>query len=98
MKIKNLFDDLKQLGRKKYYFRGGEEELYFSNKNLEIEILNINGNIDLIINHNCLRNNYLNSESLPESYKEEIKLILNSYVALDVKCKKVSQILLEIFK
>ena len=61
MKIKNLFDDLKQLGKKKYYFKNGEEEIYFSRKDLEIEIVNINNNIDLIITHNGLRNNYINS-------------------------------------
>ena len=27
MKIKNLFDDLKRLGKKKYYFKNGEEEI-----------------------------------------------------------------------
>ena len=72
MKIKNLFDDLKQLGKKKYYFKNGEEEIYFSRKDLEIEIVNINNNIDLIINH-------------------------NSYLTTDVKCKKISQILIKIF-
>ena len=97
MKIKNLFDDLKQLGKKKYYFKNGEEEIYFSRKDLEIEIVNINNNIDLIINHNGLRNNYINSNSIPENCKKEIKLILNSYLTTDVKCKKISQILIKIF-
>ena len=85
MKIKNLFDDLKQLGKKKYYFKNGEEEIYFSRKDLEIEIVNINNNIDLIINR------------IPENCKKEIKLILNSYLTTDVKCKKISQILIKIF-
>ncbi len=97
MKIKNLFDDLKHLGKKKYYFKNGEEEIYFSRKDLEIEIVNINNNIDLIINHKGLRNNYKNSNSIPEACKKEIKLILNSYLTTDVKCKKISQILIEIF-
>lgn len=97
MKIKNLFDDLKQLGKKKYYFKNGEEEIYFSRKDLEIEIVNINNNIDLIITHNGLRNNYINSNSISENCKKEIKLILNSYLTTDVKCKKISQILIKIF-
>ena len=97
MKIKNLFDDLKQLGKKTYYFKNGEEEIYFSRKDLEIEIVNINNNIDLIINHNGLRNNYENSNSIPDDFKKEIKLILNSYLNTDVKCKKISQILIKIF-
>ena len=97
MKIKNLFDDLKQLGKKKYYFKNGEEEIYFSRKDLEIEIVNINNNIDLIITHNGLRNNYINSNSIPENCKKEIKLILNSYLTTDAKCKKISQILIKIF-
>lgn len=97
MQIKNLFDDLKLVGKKKYYFKNGEEEIYFSRKDLEIEIVNINKNIDLIINHNGLRNNYKNSNSIPEVCKKEIKLILNSYLTIDVKCKKISQILIKIF-
>ena len=49
MEIKYLFDDLKLLGKKKYYFKNGEEEIYFSKNDLEIEIVNYNGNIDLVI-------------------------------------------------
>lgn len=98
MKIKNLFDDLKQLGKKKYYFKNDEEEIYFSRKDLEIEIINISDNIDLIINYKGLRENYENSNSIPDDCKKYIKLILNSYLAADVKCKKISQILIEIFK
>lgn len=97
MKIKKLFDDLKRLGKKKYYFKDGEEEIYFSRKDLEIEIVHINNNIDLIINHNGFRDNYENSNSIPDDCKKDIKLILNSYLATDVKCKKISQILIEIF-
>lgn len=97
MKIKYLFDDLKQLGRKKYYFKNGEEEIYFSRNNLEIEIININCNIDIVINYKGLRANYKNSESIPDDCKKEIKSILNSYLTAEVKCKKISQILIEIF-
>lgn len=97
MKIKNLFDDLKQLGKKKYYFKNGEEEIYFYGNNLEIEIININDNIDLIINHRGSRTNYLNSKSIPDDCKKDIRLILNSYLTTEVKCKKISQILIEIF-
>ena len=61
MKIKNLFDDLKKIGRKKYYSRNGYEEIYFIKKGLEIEVINVNNAIDLVINHNGLRENYLNS-------------------------------------
>lgn len=98
MEIKYLFDDLKQLGRKKYYFRNGEEEIYFSNKCLEIEIVNINNSIDLIISHNGCRDNYLNSKSLSNTCKNDIDSILNSYISTDIKCKKIAQILLEVFK
>ena len=41
--------------------------------------------------------NYENSSSIPDNYKKYIKLILNSYLTTDVKCKKISQILIEIF-
>lgn len=46
MEIKNLFDDLKHLGKKKYYFKNGEEEIYFSRKDLEIEIVNLKKSIN----------------------------------------------------
>ncbi len=98
MKIKNLFDDLKQLGKKKYYFRNSEEEIYFSRKDLVIEIVNVNNSIDLIINHKGLRNNYENSNSIPSDCKKDIRLILNSYLNTDVKCKEISKILIKIFK
>ena len=98
MKIKNLFDDLKQLGKKKYFFKNGEEELYFSRSDLEIEIVNIDDNIDLIINNQGKRTNYKNAENIPDNCKEDIKLILNSYLTNEVKCKKISKILIEIFK
>ncbi len=97
MKIKNLFDDLKQLGKKKYYFKNGEEEIYFSRKDLEIEIINIDDNIDLVINHKGTRTNYENSKCIPNNCKEDIRLILNSYLTTEIKCKKISQILIEIF-
>lgn len=97
MKIKNLFDDLKQLGKKKYYFKNGEEELCFSRNGLEIEIIKVNDNIDLVIYHQGLRDNYENSKSIPNDCKESIRLILNSYLTTEVKCKKISQILIEIF-
>ena len=97
MQIKFLFDDLKKLGIKKYFHRNGEEELYFSRSNLTIEIYNINGNIDLVIKHNGSRENYENSPSIPDDCKQQIKQILSSYLATQVKCRKIAQILLELF-
>lgn len=98
MIIKYLFDDLKQLGRKKYYFRNGEEEIIFSRKNLEVEIVNINNHISLIINCNGIRTNYIDAKSLDDVYKKEIKLILDSYVSVEVKCKLISKVILDCFK
>jgi len=49
MEIKNLFNDLKKLGKKKYYSRNGEEELFFKNISIEIEIVSYNGLLDIII-------------------------------------------------
>ena len=97
MKIKNLFDDLKQLGRKEYYFRNGEEEIYFFNHELQIEIISTNNNIDLIINSGETRDNYRKSKSIPENCKKEISRIIDSFLITADKCKKISQILLEIF-
>lgn len=98
MEIKKCFDNLRQLGKKKYFFKNGEEEICFSRKDLEIEIININNNIDLIINHKGIRDNYENSSSIPDNSKKDIKFILNSYLSIDVKCKMIAQILIEIFK
>ena len=97
MKIKNLFDDLKQLGKKEYYFKNGEEEIYFSRNDLVIEIINVNNNIDLIIDHKGSRTNYEHSMSIPNNCKKDIKLIFNSCLSTEIKCRKISQILISIF-
>lgn len=98
MGIKNLFNDLKKIGKKKYFSRGCDEELYFTGNNVEIEITYINGHLDLIITHNGARNNYKNCPSLSQNCKFQITAILNSFVGLDVKCKLLSTILLETFE
>lgn len=95
MKIKKLFDDLKQIGTKKYYFKNGEEELYFIANDLVIEIVNCNDKIDIIINCDGIRANFLNTSRLSDCSKKDIQMILNSLYTIDVKCKKISQILIE---
>ncbi len=97
MKIKNLFDDLKKIGRKKYYCKNGEEEIYFTAKERTIEIFNINGNIDLTVDFNGYRKNYKNSETISKKNKYQIQSILNSDSSLDIKSKKIAYILLEEF-
>lgn len=95
MKIKKLFDDLKQIGTKKYYFKNGEEELYFIANELVIEIVNCNDKIDIIINCDGIRANFLNTSRLSDCSKKNIQMILNSLYTIDVKCKKISQILIQ---
>ncbi len=95
MSIKYYFDELKKIGKKKYYSKNGEEELYFISNNLQIEIFNIDGKIDLIINNNGTRNNYLNSQYMSENSRKEISALLKDCISLEIKCKIMSKILLK---
>ena len=97
MGIKNLFNELRVIGKKKYYFRNGDEELIFSRDNFSVEIIQVNGNLDIIISHNNIRANYLHSESLSNVEKMQIKMILGSCYSLELKSKEISQILLNAF-
>lgn len=94
--IKYLFDDLKQVGKKKYYFKNEEEEIYFSNNYFEIEISYHSGCIDLAINYDGKRDNYFCSDFFSTNEKEKIKVVLNSCYSIEQKCKILSQLLLEI--
>lgn len=98
MEIKNLFNDLKKLGKKKYYSRNGEEELFFKNISIEIEIVSYNGLLDIIISNKYGRKNYLYSESLTDLQKNEIYLIINGNYSTEIKCKKISSILFSVFQ
>ena len=101
MEIKYLFDDLKKLGNKKYFCRNGEEEIYFSGNDLEIEIFKADvfgDKIDVVINRNGSRDNFRNSPSLSEHCKKDIETMLNSHFSTQVKCKNVARLLIEEFK
>ena len=90
MSIKNLFNSLKKIGKKKYYNRNGEEELLFIGKSLEIQIYNTYSYMDIVINNQS----YLDSPFLTNSIKLQIQSILNSYFSLDIKCKSIAGALL----
>ena len=95
MSIKKLFDDLKVLGRKRYYSRNGEEELSFEGKNVTIEIFNTSLNLDLVIEYHGIRASYLKSDFLSNSSKTTLQLLLNSVWPLEVKCQKLCAILID---
>ena len=96
--IKHLFDDLKQIGKKKYYFKNGEEEIYFSNNYFEIEISYHSGCIDLVINYNGMRNNCFCSDFFSTNEKDKIKIIFSSCDSIEQKCKNLAQFQLEVTK
>lgn len=96
-RIKHLFNDLKKVGKKKYSYIRGEEALFFTNKQIEIEIYNYNGNLDVIINKEGERKNYENSSCLSYCQKEQIRSIMNACTSLEVKCASISSILRKAF-
>lgn len=97
MKIKNLFDEMKKIGKKQYYFKNGEEEVYFTGNLFEIEIININDSIDIVITYNGIRNNYAKSSVLSNTQKLDLKFVLSSTLSLNEKAKKISGILMDVF-
>lgn len=97
MSIKYLFDDLKILGKKKYISRYNEEEIYFTNKQLQIEIIRYCTTIDLLITYHNQRNHYLDSPCLSYSNKMQIKSVLSSVSSETMKAKTIVEILLQTF-
>lgn len=93
--IKNLFNELKKIGNKKYLFNNGDEELYFIGKNLTVEISSINNNIDIVIEKFGIRTNYRDCDALSVNSKNGLTAILNSHIVNRVSCQNISQILLE---
>lgn len=99
MRIKHMFYDLNSIcKKKKYYFKNGEEELYFSNERIEVEIYHFNESIDLIISKDGNRANYQNSSLLSTSQKDHIYSVINSFAPIKVKCSTISNVLLGLFK
>lgn len=98
MRSKHFFDDLKKIGKRKYYFRNGEEEWCFSNKDLIIDICKRDDYlIDLVITYNNIRSNYINSACLNYNQKMQLHSVIHSYNSIEAKCKSICQILLDIF-
>ena len=92
--IKNLFNSLKLIGRKKYYFKNGEEELYFFGENIVICIFYTNDKLDLVFEYAQKRENFLFTPILSELEKNNVKSILNSMLPLKERCNYISNILL----
>ena len=97
MSIKYLFDDLKTFGKKKYTSHNGEEELYFTNKQFQIEIVRYFDTIDLLITYNNQKNHYLDSPCLSHSNKMKIKSSLSSVSSETMKARTIVEILLQTF-
>lgn len=96
--IKNLFNDLKQIGKKRYFFKNGDEELCFIGKNLTVEISNTDGRVDIVIDKCGARVNYLDCSDLSVSAKRRIAAILNLNFINAAGCRDISQILLDELK
>ena len=96
--IKNLFNDLKLIGKKRYFFKNGDEELYFVGKGLTVEIANTDGRIDIVIEKGGARVNYLDCYYLSESAKCRIATILNLNFINAAGCRDISRILLDELK
>lgn len=96
--IKNLFNDLKPIGKKRYFFKNGDEELYFIGKGLTVEIANTDGRIDIVIEKGGARVNYLDCYYLSESAKCRIATILNLNFINAAGCRDISRILLDELK
>ncbi len=97
MEIKYYFDELKKIGRKTYFSRNGEEELCFSNKKFAVEIYKtVDHDLDFIISIDGVRENYQQTKALDKNQIEEIKALLIAPLSLDIKCRKISHILLSL--
>lgn len=93
-----MFHDLNRICvKKKYYFKNGEEELYFSNGQIHIEIYHHDEIIDLIIGDGVNRMNYQHSPLLTANQKGQIYSAINSIDALECKCKTIDNVLLNLF-
>ena len=94
MSIKYLFDDLKQLGKKKYFSRYNEEEVCYTGKHVQVEIIKCGGTVDLSLTVDGQKKNYLDSPYLSNNEKLQIKSVLSSYLSETAKANTISQILL----
>ena len=94
MTIRNLFDDLKTVGKKRYFSRNGEEEVYFVSKKLTIEISRCSNFVDLIINFSGKRNHYLESPLLSYDEKMEIRSALSALALTKPMAATITKILL----
>lgn len=72
MTIKNQFNGLKAVGKKRYYSHRNEEVLSFSNQNVSIEISRCAESISLVIDWDGKRAQYLDSPFL--SYNEKMQI------------------------
>ena len=98
MSIKHLFDDLKCFGKKKYFQKNAEEELYFFNKSITINIYRIGNCIGINLNTNGKNENFMDSNILSIDEKNSINFYLKAYAFNPSYCKEVSKILLQALK
>lgn len=98
MYIKHAFDSLSIIGKRKYFQKNEEEELYFKNSNITVNIYKIGTHIGINLNTRDKVENYMNSSLLSLDEKQSINACLNAYVLTPVDCNKISEILLQAFE
>lgn len=95
MYIKHLFDDLNVIGEKKYFQKNEEEELYFENTNISVNIYKVGTHISINLSVNGKIENYSNSCLLSIDEKQSINAYLMAHVVTSWSCAEVSRILLQ---
>ncbi len=98
MSIKYLFDNLKTIGKKKYISYNDIEEVYYTNDELQIEIVKYGLNIDLLISIQGQRQHYLDTPLLSYNEKKKILSILSSTASETMKAATITSILLDAVK
>ena len=94
MTIRNLFDDLKTVGKKHYFSRNDEEIVCFVSKELTIELSRCEKLVDLVITVCGKRNHYMASPLLSYDEKMEIRSALSALALTKPMAATITRILL----
>ena len=95
MKARTAFDSLKKVGKKEYFSRNGEEEIFFYCNEYIVRVYSSCSKIDIAFGKNGQCQNYLNSPELTYNQKRQIQSALNAQTSIKVKGKTISNVLLE---
>ena len=94
MTIRNLFDDLKTVAKKRYYSCNDEEAVHFVNKEFTIELSRCANLVDLVITFSGQRNHYLETPLLSYDEKMEIRSALSALALTKPMAATITRILL----